>query len=140
MLVATDVAARGLDVDGISHVINYDLPNVPELYVHRIGRTGRAGAKGIAYTLATRDDADAISSIEKLTGQKLPKMEGKTAKEEPPAEKTAGKPAKGRSKRPQPAREPKEAKEAPAIPLEPKGDTASGWNGPIPSFLQFSAA
>ena len=50
VLVATDIAARGIDVDALSHVINYDLPNVPETYVHRIGRTGRAGASGIAFS------------------------------------------------------------------------------------------
>ncbi len=53
-LVATDIAARGIDVDGISHVINYDLPNIPESYVHRIGRTARAGADGIAISFCDR--------------------------------------------------------------------------------------
>ena len=56
VLVATDIAARGLDVDGISHVINYDLPEVPEIYVHRIGRTGRAGATGIATSFCGREE------------------------------------------------------------------------------------
>ena len=55
-LVATDIAARGIDVDGISHVINFDLPNIPESYVHRIGRTARAGADGIAISLCSRDE------------------------------------------------------------------------------------
>ena len=54
ILVATDIAARGIDVDGVSHVINFDLPNVPETYVHRIGRTARAGADGIAISLSRR--------------------------------------------------------------------------------------
>ena len=59
MLVATDIAARGIDVDGITHVINYDLPNVPESYVHRIGRTARAGADGIAISLVAGDEEPA---------------------------------------------------------------------------------
>ena len=62
MLVATDIAARGIDVDGISHVINFDLPNVPETYVHRIGRTARAGAEGIAISLVAAARSSAISA------------------------------------------------------------------------------
>ena len=67
MLVATDIAARGLDVNGISHVINYELPEVAEIYVHRIGRTGRAGATGIATTFCGRDERDQLRQIERLT-------------------------------------------------------------------------
>ena len=65
-LVATDIAARGIDVDGISHVVNYDLPNVPETYVHRIGRTARAGAAGIAISLCDGEEAALLRDIEKL--------------------------------------------------------------------------
>jgi ATP-dependent RNA helicase RhlE len=65
-LVATDIAARGIDVDGISHVINYDLPNEPESYVHRIGRTARAGATGIAISLVDREEVPYLRAIEKL--------------------------------------------------------------------------
>jgi superfamily II DNA/RNA helicase len=68
LLVATDVAARGLDVRDISHVINFDLPRNPEDYIHRIGRTGRAGAEGIAISFATRNDRGALMAIERLTG------------------------------------------------------------------------
>jgi superfamily II DNA/RNA helicase len=72
ILVASDVAARGLDVKGVSHVFNYDAPWHPDDYIHRIGRTGRAGATGRAFTLVTEDDAEAIDGIEKLTGLKIP--------------------------------------------------------------------
>src|SRR5947209_2767453 len=71
ILVASDVAARGLDVKGVSHVINFDVPWQPDDYIHRIGRTGRAGMTGIAITLATRQDAEAVAGIEKLTGLKI---------------------------------------------------------------------
>jgi ATP-dependent RNA helicase RhlE len=67
ILVATDIAARGLDVRGVSHVINYELPEVPETYVHRIGRTGRAGATGFATSFCDRDERPRLSRIEKLT-------------------------------------------------------------------------
>ena len=89
ILVASDVAARGLDIKGVSHVINYDVPWQPDDYVHRIGRTGRAGAKGIAITLATRADADAIDAIEKLTKHKIGSGKGGDDREtrEPKADK-----------------------------------------------------
>src|SRR5438874_12392077 len=69
VLVATDIAARGLDVDAVSHVINYDVPAAPEDYVHRIGRTGRAGNKGRAITIVTPVDELSMRAIERLTGQ-----------------------------------------------------------------------
>jgi ATP-dependent RNA helicase RhlE len=71
VLVATDIAARGIDVDGISHVVNYDVPMQPEDYVHRIGRTGRAQAIGQAYTLVTPLDAPMVQRIEKVLHQPL---------------------------------------------------------------------
>jgi superfamily II DNA/RNA helicase len=71
VLVATDVAARGIDVAGVSHVINYDLPRAPENYVHRIGRTGRAGAKGLALSFAHRGERGLLARIEGFTGQRI---------------------------------------------------------------------
>jgi ATP-dependent RNA helicase RhlE len=71
VLVATDIAARGLDVDAISHVVNFDLPEVPEVYVHRIGRTGRAGATGIATSFVGREERDLLRQIERLMQRKL---------------------------------------------------------------------
>jgi ATP-dependent RNA helicase DeaD len=71
LLIATDVAARGLDIEKLSHVVNYDVPNAPEAYVHRIGRTGRAGREGVAITLAEPREHRLLRNIEKLTGQKI---------------------------------------------------------------------
>ncbi len=76
ILVASDVAARGLDIKDVSHVFNYDVPWHPDDYIHRIGRTGRAGKTGIAITLATAADAEAIEAIEKLTGAQIRPVEG----------------------------------------------------------------
>ncbi len=75
VLVATEVAARGIDVDNITHVINYDLPNVPEQYVHRIGRTARAGQAGIAISFCAPDERAYLRDIERLTKQAVPVME-----------------------------------------------------------------
>jgi superfamily II DNA/RNA helicase len=72
ILIATDVASRGIDVQSISHVINFDLPMCAEDYVHRIGRTGRAGAKGVAFSFASLKDRDSLRRIEEFTGQKIP--------------------------------------------------------------------
>ncbi|QDP19609.1 DEAD/DEAH box helicase [Sphingomonas xanthus] len=71
ILVATDIAARGIDIPGVSHVLNFDLPNVPEQYVHRIGRTARAGAEGIAVAFCAEDERPYLRDIEKLTRQKV---------------------------------------------------------------------
>ena len=79
MLVATDIAARGLDVDNIRHVINYDLPNVPEDYVHRIGRTARMKATGWATSFVTGEDHRSLRMIEKLLGKAVPCAPGSQA-------------------------------------------------------------
>jgi ATP-dependent RNA helicase RhlE len=75
ILVATDIAARGIDVDELTHVINYELPNVPETYVHRIGRTGRAGLSGTALSFCDGEEKEFLDDIEKLIGLKLPVTE-----------------------------------------------------------------
>ena len=158
ILVASDVAARGLDVKGVSHVINFDVPWQPDDYIHRIGRTGRAGMKGIAITLATREDSEAISSIEKLTGIKLPRVEGDEPKaapvEEAPREEKAPRSrsrsrAKSRAEAPAPEAEapapkaeaPREERTAPKPARKPRPaqDDDDDWNGPVPGFLSFSA-
>ena len=74
VLVATDIAQRGLDVSGISHVINYDVPQQPEDYVHRIGRTGRAAATGDAYTFMSTDEIAMVRTIERMIGQQIPRI------------------------------------------------------------------
>jgi len=78
VLVATDIAARGIDVDGISHVINFDLPNVPESYVHRVGRTGRAGARGKAISFCDQDERVLLRDIERLLRQRIVPLEPAT--------------------------------------------------------------
>ncbi len=145
ILVASDVAARGLDIKGVSHVFNFDVPFNAEDYVHRIGRTGRAGKTGIAVTLATAADAELVADIEKLiaarierrgaassrpaTSEKAEKHE-KAEKAEKP--RKPEKPAKtARTEKPQPTRKPAPAMDAVA--------DDGGWNGPVPDFLGLSA-
>ncbi len=74
VMVATDIAARGLDIAGVSHVINYDVPEHPEDYVHRIGRTGRAQNVGDAFTLMNGEELPALQAIERFIGQKIPRL------------------------------------------------------------------
>jgi ATP-dependent RNA helicase RhlE len=72
VLVATDIAARGIDIDDITHVVNFDLPEVPETYVHRIGRTARAGASGIAISFCDVEEVELLRQIEKLIKKPVP--------------------------------------------------------------------
>ena len=114
ILCASDVAARGLDIKGVSHVINYDIPWHPDDYIHRIGRTGRAGATGVAITFITRSDAEHVESIEKLTGMKIPVRKERQAK-------GGGKPAEKPAAKPAPAK-PDEAKAEPSKASAPRRD------------------
>lgn len=75
ILVATDIAARGIDVSGVSHVINYDIPNTPDAYIHRIGRTGRAASTGEAFTFVTAEDTAMVRSIERILGSRIQRKE-----------------------------------------------------------------
>src|SRR5438067_1342070 len=151
ILVASDVAARRLDVKGVSHVINFDVPWQPDDYIHRIGRTGRAGMTGIAITLATREDGEAVSRIEKLIGHQIlragdnvieepakaevPTKPERSARAEKPARKAAA-PQKQEVKRePKPERPLEQPPERSPV-VE---DLKSEWNGPMPSFLSVSA-
>ncbi len=103
VLVATDIAARGIDIDDLSHVINYELPNIPETYVHRIGRTGRAGASGIAFSFCDTEEREFLRDIHKLIGKNIPVVEH-------PYQSVAAAPAgpsrSGESQHQRPARKP----------------------------------
>jgi len=153
ILVASDVAARGLDIKDVSHVFNYDVPWHPDDYIHRIGRTGRAGKTGVAITLATKADEEAIEAIEKLTGAQIRPVEGVAApapaaeaaeEEEAPQRERAPRERQRRGQgreasapkadRPKPERQPREARAERSAEPEPV-DAEDGWNGPVPSFL-----
>jgi superfamily II DNA/RNA helicase len=169
LLVASDVAARGLDIKGVSHVFNFDAPWHPDDYVHRIGRTGRAGAKGKAFTFVTKADEEAIDNIEKLIGGKIerlgkvsaPAASAKEDKAEPTA-KPERAPRRGRAAKPETSTTERasksesvvaapKAKPAPARAVSVKTAAAKtapaksdgpddGWNGPMPGFLNFTIA
>tara|TARA_R110000782_G_scaffold1725_3_gene6668 strand:- start:8262 stop:9641 length:1380 start_codon:yes stop_codon:yes gene_type:complete len=161
ILVASDVAARGLDIKGVSHIFNFDVPFNAEDYVHRIGRTGRAGKTGIAVTLVTSADVDLIADIEKLIGARIerrgevPQQDGsaKSAdtdavsdaeKDARPAGSRArgGKRARGGDRKPETPRTepaPKAAPKAATRPAREEDSDDGGWNGPLPDFLSVSA-
>ena len=131
ILVASDVAARGLDVKGVSHVFNYDTPWHPDDYVHRIGRTGRAGAKGRTFTLVTPEDAEAVANVEKLTGTVIPvfDMDGGAAAaaevEREPRKAASDKPTRSRKKA-----EPKAEVAPNAPPVQPETPAAAETAAP----------
>jgi len=144
LLVASDVAARGLDIKGVSHVFNFDAPWHPDDYVHRIGRTGRAGAKGKAFTFVTKADEEAIDNIEKLIGLKIERL-GKPATEsaeEPERERSTRRKARtepqkaGDAKAPPRSAKPESSKRAKPVRKERADETSDcDWNGPMPDFL-----
>ncbi len=151
ILCASDVAARGLDIKGVSHVVNYDIPWHPDDYIHRIGRTGRAGATGVAITFVTNRDDEHVDSIQKLTGTKLPVRDSKSVKPEkkqgskkpvpdkPKSEKRKKQPSDDQQisakKRPEKTAK-KDTKSEKQSPTQDRVDEADdGWNGPVPGFL-----
>ncbi|MGL5838370.1 MAG: DEAD/DEAH box helicase [Sphingorhabdus sp.] len=141
LLVASDVAARGLDIKGVSHVFNFDAPWHPDDYVHRIGRTGRAGAKGKAFTFVTKADAEAIENIEKLIGTNIERIGAAVSVSETT---DTAQPKRGRSrtykdKAETPNPEKPVSKRAARKPRESVSEQDDGgWNGPMPDFLNFS--
>jgi ATP-dependent RNA helicase RhlE len=128
-LVATDIAARGIDVDGISHVVNFDLPNVPETYVHRIGRTARAGADGIAISLVAGGEEMAyLRDIEKLIRIALPREDRRT----PGLRDVAPAPSQHRSGRPAPRAHAARANDAAPGSKGPRRRRRPGGNNTAP--------
>jgi superfamily II DNA/RNA helicase len=150
-------------VKGVSHVFNFDTPWHPDDYVHRVGRTGRAGATGRAFTLIAPEDKEAIENVEKLTGSKLPVFEvGKGASSDQPARAEPTERAEQAERKPR-ERQPARAERAPREERAEKprsdrprrdgtkppkaarhneadeADEAGVWNGPVPSFLGVSA-
>ena len=161
ILVASDVAARGLDIKGVSHVFNFDAPWHPDDYVHRIGRTGRAGAKGVAYTFVTNEDAEAIDNIQKLIGTKIDyaplpggASEGASSRKDQEDKRAPAKPRReerrdekrgeekrseekrGEEKRGERRRD--DRRDRPATKRHNSANEDGpdeGWNGPVPEFL-----
>ncbi len=152
VLVATDIAARGIDIDQLPHVVNFDLPNVPEDYVHRIGRTGRAGAQGEAISLVCVDEHGLLRDIERLIKRELPRtvLEGfepdPTIAPEPipngrnsagrGGNARGGRPGGGRNQQPRQAaagnaapREPRESRTSPREPREPRRESSGNGTG-----------
>ncbi len=166
ILVASDVAARGLDIKGVSHIFNFDTPWHPDDYVHRVGRTGRAGAKGRAFTLVAEEDAEAIANVEKLTGNKISVFGKEDVRVE--LQSASGTEAETREEeRPRRAPRQRDADEGDVRPAKPRREKSTGaekteraekpersrrsrqeedegvpvgeWNGPVPDFLRHSA-
>ncbi len=138
ILVASDVAARGLDIPDVSHVFNFDVPHHPDDYVHRIGRTGRAGRKGAALTIVTSADHKSVSAIEKLIGQTIPYDEQSKAAPSPePAQNRTeeprrhGRQRKHRSQAPAPVARIDEVRRPP----ERKAPAVEPDTGHLPAFL-----
>ena len=147
ILVASDVAARGLDIVGLSHVFNFDVPYNPEDYIHRIGRTGRAGKEGRAFTIAAPEDADSVAAIARLIGREIPPFEVDGLDAPAPGEappKRARKPRQPRAKTGEKTKaKPPAAEPNPAPARRPRrkagaakeGESVVGMGGHVPAFL-----
>lgn len=144
ILVCSDVAGRGLDISGLSHVFNFDVPFNAEDYVHRIGRTGRAGKSGVAYTLATSDEDKLVEAIEKLIKQPLPVLNIAVAVEANDAPPPTNRPERARRERP-PRRESRQDNPAPrarpprAAPAPAEDDghaSGNGFGDHLPAFMR----
>jgi superfamily II DNA/RNA helicase len=138
LLVASDVAARGLDVVGMSHVFNFDVPSYAEDYIHRIGRTGRAGRPGRALTLATPSDRKYVAAIERLIGTRIERIEiegmtGVEEKREPEQRGRRERPARDQAAPPKPESRRRRRDRQPR--REPREDPVVGMGDHIPAFL-----
>ena len=134
ILVATDVAARGIDVDDISHIINFELPNVPESYVHRIGRTARAGKGGIAISLCDGSERKFLRDIERLIGEGINK-EKFAANDDAPAQKTEGQVSQPKAQKPAAKKEHKhQGKKFKHWGKKKSGKPGKGWTGAKPKY------
>jgi len=127
-LIATDIAARGIDVDGVSHVVNYDLPNIPESYVHRIGRTARAGAEGVAISFCDHEERGYLRDIERLIRMTIPATDRRSGRPQPaphhPARRETGWPH--RNGKPGHPRQLNGGKPQPGSKPQPRHDHAKG--------------
>lgn len=145
IMICSDVAARGLDISGVSHVFNYDIPFNAEDYVHRIGRTGRAGKTGVAYTFGVPDDDKLISAIEKLIGKAIPRVGAPASERAPRPERQEREPRQPRE------RQPREQKARPERSEKPRreqredrprrdeaeaGPTGAGFGDDVPAFMR----
>ena len=149
VLVATDIAARGIDIDELSHVVNYDLPNIPETYVHRIGRTGRAGASGVAISLCEPSEKPFLRDIEKLIRQHVPVISEHPYPVDPnaPVEVAAALQRMPHGRQQRPARNPQKTQQGPksegrrpqaAVPQRQQPSGPARENRPQPARNQHS--
>ena len=139
LLIASDVAARGLDIPEVSHIFNFDVPHHPDDYVHRIGRTGRAGRSGTAITIVAPIDGKAVGAIERLTGQTIPWMD-KPASSEIPAEIRSSQEAEQAPRNSSPRHRrgnqpPRAAKQKQPQRLRPPQPAEDDSGGHLPAFL-----
>lgn len=148
IMICSDVAARGLDISGVSHVFNYDVPFNAEDYVHRIGRTGRAGKSGVSYTFATPDDEKLVAAIEKLIGKPIPRAAAPASSPRPErperteqrpeqrAERQEREPRPERKERPEPTERRHQQAERKPRPIDPElADNGPGFGDHLPAFM-----